>query len=1110
MQEKTRLVALVEFVQQSARLRAKAVSSIQQHGQFVLHENDLRGLPGVHLAVSDAESGDEIWLTIERLHERKPPDVTAPLLQPSIQISQGPLEEPKLLNSTDGKSLIAAGTHRSAKGAAESSDDDKRPVVDPDQAIMLVDYEQSTQVTALFTTFVQTKWRPWATDEAIRRKSIRLYSQLFTLKQQLEGAIVEAPLELAWGVGVGIWKTEGVTVFYPVVTRLVELILNPINAQIEIRPRDLDPRLEIDWYASVDNPGVPDLEKAAKDFFKTAAHTFSPFDRGTFEPLLRSAVSHLDGNGVYWPTETDEADRTLPKVDENLRVTDTWVLFARPRTQSIFLQDLERLKSALEVLDDVREIPGAVTAVVTDPSQSNPVVALPEFRGVSAGYGEYGSTPTGTGTVSDLYFPKPFNEEQVRIIQLLEVSDGVVVQGPPGTGKTHTIANVICHYLAQGKRVLVTSMKDPALAVLQDQLPEEIRPLAISLLSSEQAGMKQFEHAIQKIASEVQVLDRSATSRAIRQLEDMIDTLHGKLGAIDRQVVAWAQKNLTKIALDDEEISPQDAAREISDHLGQFEWLPDPLGCQAEFHTRTSDTDMITLREARRALGPDLIYLDEALPQLVELPDAAELVRLHRDLSQFETLRASVEKGDVPALVDASDATFEKANALAQSLSSYRALCERFETIEPAWPMIARERLCSGQTGLFELVDAIGSDLKSAVELRTKFIRTPITAPADLDLNEELASALANLVLGKRPFGIAGVFGRSEGRAVLDAIRIVDRRPTDAAAWKLVEEYCGLQRSLRALGMRWNALAPELAFPPVDSSTPNGGLAAYALFTIYTDVKQADILERDIIANTSALIPAWTDRPKRLTPDAVIRIDQVLHHHLTRHRLASVGVSKERIRTNLAEKSGPIVDKIRLFLAGRLGNPCVAELDMQTEWSLLTAELARILSATGLLKSVRQITDEIEAANAPLYAAKLRSPVVGEVDGLIPDNWRKAWRLRRLSTYLESIDPKQQLKSLASARRELETYLSRSYRDVVVKRTWLKLAENASPSIRAALQSYLAAIQRIGKGTGKRAVRFGKTHVQLPRKPTRLSRVGLCPITACQSHYRPNWAASTW
>ena len=37
------------------------------------------------------------------------------------------------------------------------------------------------------------------------------------------------------------------------------------------------------------------------------------------------------------------------------------------------------------------------------------------------------------------------------------------MQGPPGTGKTHTIANLVSAYLAEGKRILVTSQKDQAL-----------------------------------------------------------------------------------------------------------------------------------------------------------------------------------------------------------------------------------------------------------------------------------------------------------------------------------------------------------------------------------------------------------------------------------------------------------------------------------------------------------------------------------------------------------------------------------------------------------------------------------------------------------------------
>lgn len=59
--------------------------------------------------------------------------------------------------------------------------------------------------------------------------------------------------------------------------------------------------------------------------------------------------------------------------------------------------------------------------------------------------------------LGDWFFPKPFNEEQVEIVRLLERADGVVVRGPPGRGKTHTISNIICHYLATGRRVLVVS-----------------------------------------------------------------------------------------------------------------------------------------------------------------------------------------------------------------------------------------------------------------------------------------------------------------------------------------------------------------------------------------------------------------------------------------------------------------------------------------------------------------------------------------------------------------------------------------------------------------------------------------------------------------------------
>lgn len=90
----------------------------------------------------------------------------------------------------------------------------------------------------------------------------------------------------------------------------------------------------------------------------------------------------------------------------------------------------------------------------------------------------------------------------------------------------------------------------------------------------------------------------------------------------------------------------------------------------------------------------------------------------------------------------------------------------------------------------------------------------------------------------------------------------------------------------------------------------------------------------------------------------------------------------------------------------------------------------------------------------------------------MPSNWKQSWKLKRLDTYLTEIGAHEKLKQLSKQRSDIEVALSKVYQDIVVKRTWLKLAENASPRIRSVLQAYLISIKKMGKGTGKRAIRY--------------------------------------
>lgn len=552
-------------------------------------------------------------MSIERLQETKPPKITSQWLKPWLSLSTKPDETPTLRQSVSGKDLINAGTHIDV-GINTDDENSKLLVINSDELVNLSNYSKRDTVVSLHEEYIKTKWNPWASEEKKRRKTIRLYSELFTLKQQLEGSIIEAQIEPVWGGGLGIWKTAETTVRYPLISQLVELSSDDDTAALEIRPRRVNPRIELDWYATQNNFGVAGLEKVAKNFFEGLPSTFSPFDSSTYEPLLRSAVTHLDVNGVYWPSQTQPDDRTLPSAADKLKVTDTWVLFARPRSNNAYLQDLEQFIVAVEKLEN---IPFAVAAIITEPDNENPEIEFPVFRGVSASYHSNGSdtrTSPPSHKARDLYFPKHFNDEQVRIIQFLNHFDGVVVQGPPGTGKTHTIANIICHYLAKGKRVLVTSMKDSALGVLTDKLPDEIKPLTIALLTQEQEGLKNFERSIHKIAFEVQNIDRTATSKQIQHLEELIDTLHGRLAYVDWDISAWAKKNLKKIVIDSIELDPVDAAKELTDNQGVFEWIPDSINITEIFNPKFNDQDIRELRSARSELGSDLIYLDASLP----------------------------------------------------------------------------------------------------------------------------------------------------------------------------------------------------------------------------------------------------------------------------------------------------------------------------------------------------------------------------------------------------------------------------------------------------------------------------------------------------------------
>ena len=105
---------------------------------------------------------------------------------------------------------------------------------------------------------------------------------------------------------------------------------------IEVSPRNGEALLELDIFQETDSLGVTDLELAYNDFILKSPQSFSPFDASTFDSMIRLCAANLDSKGTYWPDHSTAEDRKLPDISEGLKITDTWVLFARPRTNTNF------------------------------------------------------------------------------------------------------------------------------------------------------------------------------------------------------------------------------------------------------------------------------------------------------------------------------------------------------------------------------------------------------------------------------------------------------------------------------------------------------------------------------------------------------------------------------------------------------------------------------------------------------------------------------------------------------------------------------------------------------------------------------------------------------
>lgn len=298
------------------------------------------------------------------------------------------------------------------------------------------------------------------------------------------------------------------------------------------------------------------------------------------------------------------------------RIAETPLLFVRSRAHGYGAA----LDSILDDLDSRPDLPPALAEIVDAAS-----------LGVERASNEAGDCQAEQ---PEPLFCLPANEEQADIARSISSRAGVVVQGPPGTGKTHTIANLIGHFLAQGKSVLVTSHTSKALRVLRDKVPEQLRALCVSVLDDDLASRDELKYSVNRIVANLSGTrsERLRDERGHRQ--ERRRRIQEELSNLRNELRLARSDEYRPVLVAGESTPPSQAARQVAAALRTDDWIPSPVDLGEPLPL--SETDLGELYASNRLPKADEDELGQWLPSAESIltPDrVAEVIRELRSMA---------------------------------------------------------------------------------------------------------------------------------------------------------------------------------------------------------------------------------------------------------------------------------------------------------------------------------------------------------------------------------------------------------------------------------------------------------------------------------------------
>lgn len=937
----------------------------------------------------------------------------------------------------------------------------------------------------------------WVEKQKMINNTRRFFARLFQMHIDLERE--SESLELIIGDGL-IQDMTNTKINHPILLKRAKFIFDAKNNIIAIHDTDSEPELYtllLQEIEDIDHSSVKQLKEELRDNF------YHPLDRNDTPDFLKTLTHRLCSDSKFIK-DTDEKVERQDKLVTRLSP----VFFIRKRIDGT----LKAIEEIITSIESTGFIPGHLVDIVdgglVEVQQNDGEPTIDEKLAALSGENV------------DILLSKEANREQLEIAERIEQYNAVLVQGPPGTGKTHTIANLLGHFLAQGKNVLVTSHTKKALSVLKDKVSDEIKNLCVSILDDTNLDM---ERSVDGISEYLSRYTSNEIKRSIDEDSRRRAEIIKQLAEVRRRIYAIKYKEFEPIVYNGDGFSPAKVASFVNANAENLSYIPGkvifphslPLTSEELIKLYRSNAGITEAEEVE--LGNN-IPNPELLPTPLRFASDFQTYRKSKDsmvdLGSLIQLRVTEDfledkvygEIDNDKYVIIHKTSFEALECLSKYISTFNDV--------DGWMICAvadgkkdggyRAKWCM-------LADAIEDTAKYADSIVTKMIGNTVEINKEEDL-ERLKIDLQKIDDLYAKKGKIGKLDRVFDKRIdfaLAQVRVNNKEISSSKDCSLAISHVELLEKRRYTAVLWNEMIAK--YGPLKFFDLGDEPEQICIQLVPSIKRYLDWYKNEYIELCNLISDAGFDSNKifmssDLDPD-LIKTEKILrtvqktlsvYIEIARYylELKSIELRKQGAINVLSEQNRKNSSICRNLINAIQDNKI-------EQYEILYNNLLQLYEKYDLKKQREGLLDKIEPI-APEWADAIRRRLGIHGETSCPQNIEDAWKWKQFVGIIDSItaEPYEELQYKS-------VMLSKKLRDitatVAAKSAWYHLLSRTERdiSMKQALQGWKLTVKKIGKGTGKNAPALKKQARELMAKCQLAVPAWIMPINKAMESLNP-------